>query len=86
MSCMSQNFRLLHVSNLSIRNFRFFLLTYPGSVVVLATESDHHSICRRSEDVRWWAHGELSWRPDGRGDDRALEGTRRAILASGRVR
>ena len=24
MSCMSQNFRLLHVSNLAVRNFRFF--------------------------------------------------------------
>ena len=32
MSCMSQNFRLLHVSNLSVRNFRIFLLMYPGSV------------------------------------------------------
>ena len=26
MSCMSQNFRLLHVSNLSVRNFRMFML------------------------------------------------------------
>ena len=31
MSCMSQNFRLFHVSNLSVRNFRIFLLMYPGS-------------------------------------------------------
>ena len=30
MSCMSQNFRLFHVSNLS--NFRIFPLMYPGSV------------------------------------------------------
>ena len=30
-SCMSQNFRLFHVSNLSVRNFRIFLLMYPGS-------------------------------------------------------
>ena len=29
MSCMSQNFRLLYVSNLSARNFRIFLLMYP---------------------------------------------------------
>ena len=29
---MSQNFRLLHVSNLSIRNFRIFSLMYPGSL------------------------------------------------------
>ena len=28
---MSQNFRLFHVSNLSVRNFRFFLLMYTGS-------------------------------------------------------
>ena len=35
MSCMSQNFRLFHVSNLSVRNFRFFLLMYTGSVTVL---------------------------------------------------
>ena len=32
MNCMSQNFRLLHVSNLSVRNFQIFLLIYPGSV------------------------------------------------------
>ena len=32
MSCMSQNFRLFHVSNLSVRNFRIFLLMYTGSV------------------------------------------------------
>ena len=30
-SCFSQNFGLLHVSNLSVRNFRIFLLMYPGS-------------------------------------------------------
>ena len=38
MSCMSQNFRLFHVSNLSVRNFRIFLLMYTGSMVVLRTE------------------------------------------------
>ena len=31
MSCMSQNFRLFLVSNLSVLNFRIFLLMYPGS-------------------------------------------------------
>ena len=31
MSCMSQNFRLFHVSNLSVRNFRIFLLMYTWS-------------------------------------------------------
>ena len=33
MSCMSQNFRLFHVSNLSVRNFRIFLLIYTGLVI-----------------------------------------------------
>ena len=33
MSCMSQNFRLFHVSNLSVRNFRIFLLIYTGSLI-----------------------------------------------------
>ena len=32
MSCMSQNFRLFLVSNLSVLNFRFFLLMCTGSV------------------------------------------------------
>ena len=32
MSGMSQNFRLLHVSNLSVRNFRISLLMYTGSL------------------------------------------------------
>ena len=31
MSCMSQNFRLFHESNLSVRNFRIFLLMCTGS-------------------------------------------------------
>ena len=29
---MSQNFRLFHVSNLSVRNFRIVLLMYTGTV------------------------------------------------------
>ena len=33
MSCMSQHFRLFHVSNLSVRNFRIFLLMYTGSLI-----------------------------------------------------
>ena len=32
MSCISQNFRLFHVPNLSVRNFRIFLLMYTGSL------------------------------------------------------
>ena len=35
MSCMSQNFRLFHVSNLSVRNFRIVLLMYTGSLYCL---------------------------------------------------
>ena len=31
MSRMSKNFRLSHLSNLSVRNFRFVMLMYPGS-------------------------------------------------------
>ena len=30
MSCTSQKFRLFYVSNLSVPNFRIFLLIYPG--------------------------------------------------------
>ena len=37
MSCMSQNFRLFHVSNLSVRNFRIFLLMYTGSLDIAST-------------------------------------------------
>ena len=37
MSCMSQNFRLFHVSNLSVRNFRMFPLMYTGSVAARVT-------------------------------------------------
>ena len=29
---MSQNFRLFHVSNLAVRNFRIFMLMYTGSM------------------------------------------------------
>ena len=39
MSCMSQNFRLFHISNLSVRNFRIFLLMYPGSLARWAAKS-----------------------------------------------
>ena len=48
MSCMSQNFRLFHVSNLSLRNFRIFLLMYPGSVYRSADAgAGQHSTPRR---------------------------------------
>ena len=32
MGCMSQNLRLFHVSNFSVRNLLIFLLMYPGSL------------------------------------------------------
>ena len=34
---MSQNFRLFHVSNSSVRNFRIFLLMYTGSLLARPT-------------------------------------------------
>ena len=37
MSCMSQNFRLLHVSKLSVRNLRIFLLMYNRVIHLRAT-------------------------------------------------
>ena len=43
MSCMSQNFRLFHVSNLSVRNFRIFLLMYPGSMLAVLHRSVYQS-------------------------------------------
>ena len=36
---MSQNFRLFHVSNLFVRNFRISLLMYTGSVRPAAAQS-----------------------------------------------
>ena len=43
MSGMSQNFRLFHVSNLSVRNFRIFLLMYTGSLsLVIVALSVYH--------------------------------------------
>ena len=35
MSYVSQNLRLFHVQNLSVLNFRIFLLMYPGSLIPL---------------------------------------------------
>ena len=44
MSCMSQNFRLFHVSNLSVRNFRIFLLMYTGSMPARSAGADRGEI------------------------------------------
>ena len=40
MNCMSQNFCVLHVSNLSVRNIRIFLLMYPGSAVARVVQAN----------------------------------------------
>ena len=49
MSCMSQNFRLFHVSNLSVRNFRIFLLMYTGS-----STSRPHRWGEADDTVNWF--------------------------------
>ena len=55
-SFMSQNFRLFHVSNLSVRNFLISLLMCPGSLC-LSPSSPSSSLrlrrCRRCRRVRW---------------------------------
>ena len=58
MSCMSQSFRLFHVSNLSVRNFRIFLLMYPGPVL-------HREFVRppgANDRQSWRAEHAHSWR------------------------
>ena len=51
-SCMSQNFRLCHLSNLSVRNFRILLLIYlrsaplPTEPTVPAAVALHGTVCR----------------------------------------
>ena len=52
MSCVSQNFRLFHVSNLSVRNFRIFLLMYTGSQA-----GDTSSVGKRHNDVSRQSEG-----------------------------
>ena len=44
MSCMSQNFRLFHVSNLSVRNFRIFPLMYTGSLIRATPAARHANV------------------------------------------
>ena len=53
MSCMSQNFRLFHVSNFSVRNFRIFLLMYTGSLMHLA-ERRRRRDATRDAAFRWF--------------------------------
>ena len=49
MSCISQNFRLLHVSNLSVRNFRFFFCScVTGSLTAEAVVPDGGAVLRRA--------------------------------------
>ena len=86
MSCMSQNFRLFHASNLSVQNFQVFLLMYPGSVWCRLTLSDCYSGCARDwtadEDVLSVikAHG-LPRRPDGLSTMLETVGSLRTTLA-----
>ena len=52
---MSQNFRLFHVSNLSVRNFRIFLLMYTGSVLAVTEPAADGlvTLSRAGELPRW---------------------------------
>ena len=58
---MSQNFRLFHVSNLSVRNFRIFLLMYPGSLTAPAPGGECmmfvFDVCARATPPRTAAGG-----------------------------
>ena len=49
MICMSQNFRLFHASNLSVRNFRIFLLMYSETASPMSP-SDAMSMGRLAAD------------------------------------
>ena len=44
-SCMSQNLCLFHVSNLSVRNLRIFLLMHPGSLALTFREQRARNRC-----------------------------------------
>ena len=73
MSCMSQNFRLFHVSNLSVRNFLIFLLMYTGSlprclVPPVPAGAAPHDLLRRPsrERYQWTAAGGAARRATGR--------------------
>ena len=48
---MSQNFRLFHVSNLSVRNFRIFLLMYTGSAARSRAPLAEQTHRRRRETI-----------------------------------
>ena len=55
MSCTSQNFRLFHVSNLFVRNFRIVLLMYTGSQSVPSTRPWTKTA------ISAWAYGTIFW-------------------------
>ena len=70
MSCTSQNFRLFHVSNLSVRNFRIFLLMYTGSLSPL------RRINRPSQPVSGPVNFRRAAAGGHDGDGKAYEGSR----------
>ena len=49
---MSQNFRLFHVSNLSVRNVRIFLLMYTGCKRIAVAQLTLRRTCLRT--IHWW--------------------------------
>ena len=84
MSRMSQNFHLFHVSNLSVRNFRIFLLMYPGSaarerggagrVPNLATTRRHSNPTLRRTTVQTGGKKPLQSRPEEEVWERGMTG------------
>ena len=76
MSYTSQNFRLFHVSNLSVRNFRIFLLMYPGSMTPrYAADSPTALRANRERRSRSTAGAEI-WPPPSAGRRRGASAAR----------
>ena len=56
MTCMSQNFRFFHVSNLSVRNIGIFPLMYPGFISPTHPPAVAHCFRRRFLSFRRLGH------------------------------
>ena len=83
MSCMSQNFRLFHVSNLSVRNFRIFLLMYTGLVAVSsASDGGGGGVSRGDSTSDRPSRGDISTGRPSRGDIPAEEDDRQTSRRS----